>query len=187
MKEAGPIIDRNISRRANMVWRLLLVHLMIVVIASWIMLFDGKCDAGEIYRIGKILPSLAQAAEHSFNPCFFARLGVVSLIASVALSGVAFYWLLHHRGLQFRTVGQKAKGLAMSGGMLLVFWVNLTFSNPGPYSLADGRSSAALYIATSSYYGAVPFLGVFFGCAQLGLTIATLMIILAPVNRPANR
>lgn len=182
MPASQPIVDRVIAERANKVWRLLYLQFGLVCAVAMFP-FEKNCGGSVLSVAGSQIPALAEAAKYSLDPCFFRRVGVASLLISIMLSGAGFYWLLQHRSLRYRNVRQKAQALCISGLFLSVSWGGLLLTTGGPYSLSDGRSAALLYVATSSYIAAVPFLAVCYGGLQLACLMGLILAVLAPVEK----
>ncbi len=125
-------------------------------------------------------------AERSFDHYFVESLLFLTLSWSLVLSLLAVVWLPRQSHISYASGRLKAIQIVGSSFALLVAWVVPFVMLPeATYSLEDGRTSALLYLATSSRLGAALVLGCFFGFAHLLFFIMVFASFIVPIRSVA--
>lgn len=135
-----------------------------------------------------ILSGPRRIAERSFDHYFVESFLALTLSWSLVLSLLTVVWLPRQSHIFYASGRLKAIQIVGSSFALLVAWVVPFVMLPeATYSLGGGRTSALLYLATSSRLGAALVLGCFFGFAHLLFVAIVFASFVVPIRPTATK
>ena len=107
-----------------------------------------------------------RVASHSFDSAYLEVFVAYCLSSSVLLSLISMFWLPRGSHVVFQTWSAKLSLVSIGALLFLAAWFSVDFG-PSKVSLTEGRSSALVYLGTTSRAGAIFALGSLWGFAQL--------------------